>query len=78
LLGDKVGVNRGRDAVLNAVAKRIDYVDENIQKLKKQVDILEGDDYEEEKGAGESLMDIQEELDEDGNVTSRFANAITY
>ncbi|KAA8894868.1 Prefoldin subunit-domain-containing protein [Sphaerosporella brunnea] len=82
LLGDKVGIKRTRDAVINAVSHRIEYVDENIKKVQKQIDeaeqkiahifIISEPDFKNEEGL--SVMDIQEELDEEGNIMNAWVN----
>lgn len=80
LLGEKQNLKRTRDQVITAVSHRIDYVDENIKKVQKQVDeneeklaqlqILIAPDAKNEEGM--AVMDIHEELDEEGNVLSKF------
>ncbi|KAF8242862.1 hypothetical protein K440DRAFT_590357 [Wilcoxina mikolae CBS 423.85] len=82
LLGEKVGVKRDRDQVITAVSHRIEYVDENVKKVQKQVDateekinqlfIISAPEAKTEEGL--SVMDIQEELDENGNVMNAWVN----
>ncbi|KAI5800790.1 Prefoldin subunit-domain-containing protein [Pyronema domesticum] len=82
LLGEKQNLKRTRDQVITAVSHRIDYVDENIKKVQKQVDkneeklaqlqILIAPDAKNEEGM--AVMDIHEELDEEGNVLNAWVN----
>ncbi|KAI5803762.1 Prefoldin subunit-domain-containing protein [Geopyxis carbonaria] len=83
LLGDRVKVARTRDQVAAAIAHRIGYVDENAAKVEKQVELLEAklekvalleSPEMPENEDGEKILDIQEELDEDGNVLSARVN----
>jgi len=77
LLGDRLGIKRNRDQVMVVLGHRVDYVDEAIKKVQKEVDALEEKlmrvvavEEESKTEEGTSVMDIQEELDDEGNVLS--------
>jgi unconventional prefoldin RPB5 interactor 1 len=78
LLGKEGQPKRSANQVTDIISRRIDYVQQNIATAEKQLDaaekklagasmLLEPDTENEE---GLPLMDIQEELDENGNVVS--------
>lgn len=77
LLG-KGQTKRTANQVIDMITKRVDYVQQNVASIMKQLDsaekklvgatVLLEPDLENEEGL--PLMDIQEELDEDGNVVS--------
>jgi unconventional prefoldin RPB5 interactor 1 len=78
LLGKGDQPERTANQVVDLISKRVDYVQQNITTLEKQLraaekklagaDILLQPDVENEEGL--PLMDIQEELDDEGNVVS--------
>ncbi|KAF2649087.1 hypothetical protein K491DRAFT_698397 [Lophiostoma macrostomum CBS 122681] len=78
LLGKDGQPKRTANQVVDMISRRVDYVQQNITSVEKQLgvaekklagaDILLQPDLENEEGL--PLMDIQEELDEDGNVIS--------
>ncbi|KAF2117071.1 Prefoldin subunit-domain-containing protein [Lophiotrema nucula] len=78
LLGSNRKTKRDANQVVDLISKRINYVQQNIATVAKQLDsaekklagtsvLLEPDMANEE---GLPLMDIEEELDEDGNIVS--------
>ncbi|EWC44693.1 hypothetical protein DRE_06589 [Drechslerella stenobrocha 248] len=77
-LGDKEGIKRSPVQVAEAVRHRIDYVQENINKLEKHLELGETtlDNVRVIENSGQltneeglPVMDIREDLDEQGNVT---------
>ncbi|RPA97371.1 hypothetical protein L873DRAFT_1691182 [Choiromyces venosus 120613-1] len=82
LLGDNVGIQRTVEQAIAAVGHRIDYVRENVDKVQKQIDqgetklvsllVVSEPDLKTEDGL--PIMDIHEELDEDGNIISTTIN----
>ncbi|PUU79873.1 Prefoldin subunit-domain-containing protein [Tuber borchii] len=82
LLGDNVGIKRTVDQAITAVGHRINYVQENVDKVQKQIDqgeaklasllVVSEPDLETEDGL--PIMDIREELDEDGNIINTTIN----
>ncbi|KAI5851321.1 Prefoldin subunit-domain-containing protein [Morchella snyderi] len=81
-LGDKVGKRRTLGQVIATVGHRIDYVQENVTKVEKQLEkgeaklasllVVAGPDLVNEDGL--PIMDIREELDDDGNVVTATIN----
>ncbi|KAH8153616.1 uncharacterized protein LAJ45_02429 [Morchella importuna] len=81
-LGDKVGKRRTLGQVIATVGHRIDYVQENVTKVEKQLEkgetklasllVVAGPDLVNEEGL--PIMDIREELDEDDNVITATIN----
>ncbi|KAG0125061.1 Prefoldin subunit-domain-containing protein [Tuber indicum] len=82
LLGDNVGIKRTVDQAIAAVGHRINYVQENVDKVQKQIDqgetelapllVVSEPDLKAEDGL--PIMDIREELDEDGNIINTTIN----
>ncbi|KAF2713732.1 hypothetical protein K504DRAFT_462231 [Pleomassaria siparia CBS 279.74] len=78
LLGKGLKTKRTANQVVDMISKRVDYVRQNISTVQKQLDtaekklggasVLLEPDMENEEGL--PLFDIQEELDEEGNVVS--------
>ncbi|KAF3190402.1 hypothetical protein TWF225_002163 [Orbilia oligospora] len=82
-LGDKEGIKRGPAQVAEAVRHRIDYIQENIDKIEKQLEIGEAtlDNVRIIKNSGQltneeglAVMDIREDLDERGVVIKSDVN----
>ncbi|KAK6527154.1 hypothetical protein TWF281_010347 [Arthrobotrys megalospora] len=82
-LGDKEGIKRGPVQVAEAVRHRIDYIQENIDKIEKQLEIGEStlDNVRVIKNSGQltneeglPVMDIREDLDERGMVIKSDVN----
>ncbi|KAK6512463.1 hypothetical protein TWF481_001349 [Arthrobotrys musiformis] len=82
-LGDKEGIKRGPVQVAEAVRHRIDYIQENIDKIEKQLEIGEStlDNVRIIKNSGQltndeglPVMDIREDLDERGVVIKSDVN----
>jgi unconventional prefoldin RPB5 interactor 1 len=82
LLGATLQTKRTANQVVDMVARRIDYVQQNSATVEKQLDAAEkqlaGVDVLLEPGVdneeGLPMMDIEEELDEDGNAISTSVN----
>ncbi|KAI5818084.1 Prefoldin subunit-domain-containing protein [Pyronema omphalodes] len=82
MLGEKQNIKRTRDQVITTVSHRLDYVDENVKKVQKQVDeneeklaqlqILISPEAKNEEGM--AVMDIHEELDDEDNVLNAWVN----
>lgn len=78
LLGEKSGLKRNRDQVIRAIDHRINYVTENIKKVEEQLGkgeekyasllVVQGPEVLTEDG--EPIIEIREELDEEGNIIS--------
>ncbi|KAF8440608.1 Prefoldin subunit-domain-containing protein [Terfezia claveryi] len=78
LLGEKSGLKRNRDQVIRAIDHRIDYVTENIKKVEEQLGegeekyasllVVQGPEVSTEDG--EPIIEIREEIDEEGNIIS--------
>ncbi|OCK98407.1 uncharacterized protein K441DRAFT_739184 [Cenococcum geophilum 1.58] len=78
LLGFGKGIQRNASQVIDLISRRLDYVQQNTQTVQKQLDAAEKKlraaltllepDLDDEEGL--PLTDIQEELDEEGNVIS--------
>ncbi|KAF3212042.1 hypothetical protein TWF679_006165 [Orbilia oligospora] len=82
-LGDKEGIKRGPAQVAEAVRHRIDYIQENVDKIEKQLEIGEAtlDNVRIIKNSGQltneeglPVMDIREDLDERGVVIKSDVN----
>ncbi|KAF3909321.1 hypothetical protein ABW20_dc0109771 [Dactylellina cionopaga] len=82
-LGDKEGIKRGVIQVAEAVRHRIDYIQGNIDKIEKQLEIGETtlDNVRVIENSGQvtneeglPVMDIREELDDKGTVTKSDVN----
>ncbi|KAK6333108.1 hypothetical protein TWF718_010931 [Orbilia javanica] len=82
-LGDKEGIKRGPAQVAEAVRHRIDYIQENIEKIEKQLEIGETtlDNVRIIRNSGQltndeglPVMDIREDLDERGVVIKSDVN----
>ncbi|KAK6508560.1 hypothetical protein TWF506_010645 [Arthrobotrys conoides] len=82
-LGDKEGIKRGPEQVAEAVRHRIDYIQENIDKIEKQLEIGEAtlDNVRVIRNSGQLMneeglpvMDIREDLDEKGVVIKSDVN----
>jgi len=82
LAGTKLKTKRTANQVVDMISKRIDYVQQNCATLEKQLDASEkqlaGVDVLLEPGVdneeGLPMMDIEEELDEDGNEITSSVN----
>jgi unconventional prefoldin RPB5 interactor 1 len=82
LLGANLQTKRTANQVVDMIARRIDYVQQNSATVEKQLDVAEkqlaGVDVLLEPGVdneeGLPMMDIEEELDEDGNAISTSVN----
>ena len=82
LLGPNLQTKRTANQVVDMIARRIDYVQQNSATVEKQLDVAEkqlaGVDVLLEPGVdneeGLPMMDIEEELDEDGNAVSASVN----
>ncbi|KAF2870264.1 Prefoldin subunit-domain-containing protein [Massariosphaeria phaeospora] len=78
LLETSTGAKRTANQVVDVISRRVDYVQQNISTIEKQLDVAEkklaGTSVLLEPGleteGGLPMMDIEEELDEDGNVLS--------
>ncbi|KAF2794176.1 hypothetical protein K505DRAFT_324950 [Melanomma pulvis-pyrius CBS 109.77] len=78
LLGKDLSTKRSANQVVDMISRRVDYVQQNITTIQKQLDSAEKKlsgvsmllepDMENEEGL--PLVDLQEELDEKGNVVS--------
>lgn len=82
LLGANLATKRSANQVVDLIARRIDYVQQNSATVEKQLDTAEkqlaGVDVLLEPGVdneeGLPMMDIEEELDEEGNAISTSLN----
>ncbi|KAF4212901.1 hypothetical protein CNMCM8980_000254 [Aspergillus fumigatiaffinis] len=78
ILGDKQGVTRSRQQVIDLISRRIDYVKENVATMEKRLRKAESQLYAlgtseqlpSEPTADFQMTEIMEELDDDGNVIS--------
>ncbi len=78
LLGVKTKTTRTRPQVVNLLDRRIDYVEQNVQTVTKQLEAAENklmaatviSEPDVRNDEGLPLMDIVEELDDEGNVIS--------
>ncbi|KAF2098403.1 hypothetical protein NA57DRAFT_57557 [Rhizodiscina lignyota] len=78
LLGSRQGKARDRDQVVGVIARRVDYVQQNAQSVQKQLDKAERELETALEGPADAtsaseelpVMEILEELDDDGNVVS--------
>ncbi|KAI9831152.1 MAG: hypothetical protein M1819_005240 [Sarea resinae] len=78
LLGEDKGVPRSAEQIVGLLSRRLDYVQQNVRTVEKQLNTAEDrlnavlvvrqPDIRNEEGL--PLMEIREELDEDGNVIS--------
>ncbi|KAI5808678.1 Prefoldin subunit-domain-containing protein [Peziza echinospora] len=78
LLGDKEGIKRNKSQVIAAINHRLTYVMDNIKKVESQIEknqeklasllVVQGPEVLNEEG--EPVIEIREELDEEGNVLS--------
>ena len=78
ILGEKQGVTRSRQQVIDLISRRIDYVKENVATMEKRLRKAESQLYALETSeqlpsepfADYQMTEIMEELDDDGNVIS--------
>ncbi|RLL95077.1 hypothetical protein CFD26_103859 [Aspergillus turcosus] len=78
ILGEKQGVTRSRQQVIDLISRRIDYVKENVATMEKRLRKAESQLYAletaeqlpSEPTADFPMTEIMEELDENGNVIS--------
>lgn len=78
ILGAKQGVTRSKEQAVNLIARRIDYVTENVKTIEKRLHMAESKLSEldatgqapVEMGGDFPMTEIMEELDEEGNVVS--------
>ncbi|KAE8149275.1 Prefoldin subunit-domain-containing protein [Aspergillus avenaceus] len=78
ILGEKQGVTRSKQQVIDLITRRIDYVKENVKTMEKRLRSLENQQHAleaaeqlpAEPSADYPMTEIVEELDEDGNVIS--------
>ncbi|KAF7591175.1 hypothetical protein BBP40_001890 [Aspergillus hancockii] len=78
ILGEKQGVTRTKQQIVDLVSRRVDYVKQNVSSMEKRLRSVENQlhtlDATEQLPAGNStdfpVTEIVEELDEDGNVIS--------
>ncbi|RPA79698.1 hypothetical protein BJ508DRAFT_363079 [Ascobolus immersus RN42] len=71
VLGGKgTGIRRGKEAVIRALERRLDWMNDNIKKVQRQIELAETALIEGHEVGEDELpsVDVTEEVDEEGNV----------